>query len=887
MLEIPLINLALFLVAAITAGLAVYAFANIKVRGALEFCLLMVSLTFYIGGFGFELLAPGKAEILFWLKIEYIGISTIPSLCILLAIRLAGNDSWMKLWPLRVYLLFPVLNLLVYYTNEWHHLFYTSIGDLNQNVPYSELNITRGFWYYLNIIYLNLGLLVSLSLFASKLRKDIIERRQAWIMILASLGPWIAHLLYQLGFSKGLDISPFGFLLTAPLFAWGVFGNYVVFFLPRAREAVYQSFRDAVFILDNQMNLIDFNKAAENLFKTLTKDSFGKPANRIFEKYPIIINLIQGADNNRIQVRFHIDNVKRSFVVTNSSVNTQRNRRLGIIIVFHEITDQVFLLDNLRESEEKYRVIFENTPVGVIQYDTTGKITMCNDAFVQVIGSSRELLVGLSMLSLPDEILVKAVSDSLNGIIGYYEHEYHSVTASKVTPVRGFFAPITSKEGQIRGGVGIIEDYTERFEADRQIVNREAFETMLIALELDFLNTELNDIDGTFNRALMSLGSYCKVNRAYIFRFDFDQKTMTNTHEWCSPGLKKPFKNYQTISIEKIPRWMEKLTRSEIIYIPNVSELTPDWISEQEMLESQDIKSLIIVPIQIRGELLGFAGFDSVNEFRSWNKDEISLLQVLGQVFASVIKRKAANEELILAKETAEEANQVKSTFLAHMSHEIRTPLSGVLGFAELIQAESDNVDILKYSEIILSSGNRLLQTLSQILDLSRVESGNMEFNIETVNINRVIDDVIILFAPNGKKKGLFIERQLGGPPLIIQIDVQLFRSSLTNLISNAIKFTDHGGITISTAIETVKERRFGLIRVSDTGIGIPEKYQNKIFEDFRQVSEGIKRNYEGTGLGLSLTRKFVEISGGTIKVESNPGFGTTFTMSFPDPLIE
>jgi signal transduction histidine kinase len=298
------------------------------------------------------------------------------------------------------------------------------------------------------------------------------------------------------------------------------------------------------------------------------------------------------------------------------------------------------------------------------------------------------------------------------------------------------------------------------------------------------------------------------------------------------------------------------------------------------------IKSLIVVPIEIGGELLGFTGFDSVREPRIWNKDEIALLRVLGQIFASVIKRKEANEELVAARDRAEEASRVKSTFLANMSHEIRTPLNGILGFAELIQTEFDDPVITKYTEIILSSGTRLLQTLSQILDLSRVESGKIDLVVEDVNIDKAIDDVIFLFSATASKKGLFIERQHGGVHLVLKLDDQLFRNSITNLVNNSIKFTHKGGITISTGIEVINGKEFGIIRVADTGIGIPEKFFESIFDEFKQVSEGVKRDYEGTGLGLSLTKKFVQLSGGTIRVESLQGFGATFSLCFPNPVI-
>ncbi|MFA6125869.1 MAG: histidine kinase N-terminal 7TM domain-containing protein [Bacteroidales bacterium] len=886
MIEVPIISLALFLVASIMIGLAIYSFINLKAKGGLEFCLLMISLTFYIAGYGFELLSTSKETILFWLKVEYLGITTIPAFCLILAVRLAGEAAWMKSWPVKLAITLSIINLVIYLTDPFHHLYYSRIGNEVKEIftYYHEIEISKGLWYYINVIYLNLALLASCILFIRKLKMDFIVRRQSWLLIGGCLGPWIAHLVYQAGLTNHFDISPFGFLLTAPLFAWGVFGNYMVFLLPKARNSVYQSFGDSVIIIDNQKNIIDFNKTAGSLFKQLNRSSLGKPLKEVLDPFPELWGMEDGMDNQRMQCRFQIGNVKRTFVLANSFVTTQKCHHVGMIIALHEITDQVFLLDNLRESEEKYRLIFENTPVGVFQYDNSGKITTCNDAFVKIIGSSHELLIGLNLFNLPDTRMVDAVTASLSGKMGYYEHEYHSVTALKVTPVRGFFAPISTKTGQIRGGVGIIEDFTEKHQAESLIKYREEFESILISIELDFLNTEIGEMDRTFNNGLKSLGAFCQVDRAYIFRLDADGATVSNTHEWCSPGVPPEIQNLQSISLDVLPRWMEKLWNSEIIYIPDLAALTEDWKSEREILEAQGIKSLIVIPVEISGELLGFAGFDSVGESRTWNKDEISLLKVLGQIFASVIKRKEAHEELVLAKEKAEEASRVKSTFLANMSHEIRTPLNGILGFAELILTESTDQEIQKYSDIILSSGNRLLQTLSQILDLTRVESGKLDLMIDTVQVDKVIDEVIYLFSPTAKKKDLFIERQHGSVHLTLRLDDQLFRNSLINLISNAIKFTSQGGITISSAVEFTRGMRFGTIRVSDTGIGIQEKYFDTIFEDFKQVSEGVKRKYEGTGLGLSLTKRFVELSGGFIRVESLPGFGTTFILSFPYP---
>jgi signal transduction histidine kinase len=157
-----------------------------------------------------------------------------------------------------------------------------------------------------------------------------------------------------------------------------------------------------------------------------------------------------------------------------------------------------------------------------------------------------------------------------------------------------------------------------------------------------------------------------------------------------------------------------------------------------------------------------------------------------------------------------------------------------------------------------------------------------MDLSIGKINVNRVIDDIVFLYAAAAKKKGLSIERVPNSFTLILELDEQLLRNALDNLVNNAVKFTQEGGIRITTGIETIGRIRYGCIRVCDTGIGIPKEFLNTIFEDFRQVSEGSTRNYDGTGLGLSLTRKFVNLSGGEIAVESELAAGTTFILRFP-----
>ena len=883
MVSIHLFSFALFILAATTLGLFIYSWAHRTMLGSREFGLLMLASTFYVAGYGLELQMTSVETVLFSLKIQYLGIAVIPAACILVAIRLTGKEKLLKSWFVRIYLLIPVGVLLLYFTNPWHHLFYTSIGDFHPVGHYEVLSTNKGPVYWFNLAYLNLSLLIGVILFCLKLRSGSFARHQAIIMIIGSAGPWIGLLVYQLGMTNGLDTGPFGFLVTAPLFAWGVFANQVVFLLPTARYSVYDSMGDPVIIVDHNNNLADFNAGARNLFDCLNQKPLGLPIASVLSKFPEIVKVAVEPDPSESQVNLLLSECQQTFVLHKSRV-VSRNRKghLGWILLLHDITGQVKLVENLRDSEERYRLIFENTPQGLMHYDAKGRITTFNESFVKIIGSKKDALTGLKLLHLPDAELVHAIAETLEGKFGYYESIYHSTTADKETPVRAMFAPIRGKDAQIHGGVGIIEDFTERLKAEQLIRYREDFEALLVEISLDFLSTTLDDMDKTFIDGLSRIGNFCGIDRSSIFRFDKASATVIKMYEWFQEGIQQEQDALDSVPMDLIPSWIKHLQESEIIYIPDLDQMSEDWGPEKSVLSRENVKSIITVPVETSDELIGFASFKSVRKYRTWSKDEKALLKMVGKLFASVIKRKEVNNRLIEAKQKAEDASRVKSIFLAQMSHEIRTPLNGILGFAEVLHTEFDNPDVKNHAEIILDSGKRLLQTLSQILDLSRVESGKMDLSIGKINVSRVIDDIIVLYTDAAKKKGLSIERVPDSFTLILELDEQLLKNALDNLVNNAVKFTQEGGIRITTGIETIGGIRYGCIWVCDTGIGIPQEFLHTIFEDFRQVSEGSTRNYDGTGLGLSLTRKFVNLSGGEIAVESELAEGTTFILRFP-----
>ena len=242
-----------------------------------------------------------------------------------------------------------------------------------------------------------------------------------------------------------------------------------------------------------------------------------------------------------------------------------------------------------------------------------------------------------------------------------------------------------------------------------------------------------------------------------------------------------------------------------------------------------------------------------------------------------VTEQKQHEAVLVAAKDKAEEMSRLKDAFLANMSHEIRTPLTAVIGFAEVL-AEEVGPDYESLSEPIIEGGQRLLDTLNSVLDLARLEAGEHRLAIEPLDAVEVVKDEVRLLTPLARRKGLALQAHLPPSPAPLLADRAALARILHNLIGNAIKFTENGSIQVFVA--WVQERV--TITVMDTGVGISAAFLPHLFEEFKQESTGYERSYEGCGLGLSLTKRMVELLGGTIAVESTLGEGSTFTVTLP-----
>jgi signal transduction histidine kinase len=319
----------------------------------------------------------------------------------------------------------------------------------------------------------------------------------------------------------------------------------------------------------------------------------------------------------------------------------------------------------------------------------------------------------------------------------------------------------------------------------------------------------------------------------------------------------------------------------EAVQIPDI--MAPDAYEGRlrDILLRLGHRAVLAVPLVSEDRVVGSLVVNR-KEPGEFAPEVIDLLKTFGTQSALAIENARLYRAVEDKGRELEAASRHKSEFLANMSHELRTPLNAIIGFSEVLQERMFgelNDKQLEYVMDVLESGRHLLSLINDILDLSKVEAGRMELQLDTFDLPAALDNALMLVRERASRRGVALEQAIDPRLGDIVADERKVKQILLNLLSNAIKFTPEGGrISIqATLVDGAVQ-----IAVSDTGIGIAPEDQALVFEEFRQVGGDTTRKSEGTGLGLALTRKFVELHGGRIDVASQVGQGSTFTFSIP-----
>lgn len=559
-------------------------------------------------------------------------------------------------------------------------------------------------------------------------------------------------------------------------------------------------------------------------------------------------------------------------------IKNENNEIEGAIILNNEITDRIRAEESQRESELLFKSYIDNSPIGVFVSNEKGEYIDANPSACRITGYTKEELLSKAIPDLLPEqekekgfqhfqVLLKEgyAYGELPFVTQSGEQRWWSVTAVKINDTRF---------------LGFTQDITHRKQSEAALNSALRYEEALHIASNVLLT--IPDKDTAIKIALTGLLHATQTQRVYIFEnFTDTEFCMKQTYEVCAEGIKPEKDNPELQRIPYHPgisRWLDVLSQNGII-----TGLVKDFpAAEREILEPQNIVSIIVVPIWANSEFFGFIGFDETTYERVWEDNEKRVLKTAAEIIGAYIARLKAEEEILAAKEQAEEANQTKSLFLANISHELRTPLNGILGFAELLDYTILNKEQEECVGFIKTSGKTLLALINDILDISKMESGEFNLTQETFELGSAIEAALKPVEIKADQKNLkfTVDIQPDVPERVMGDSLRL-KQVLMNLAGNACKFTLLGGISVEVHSGKIEDDICELIfSVKDTGVGIPAANLEKIFEPFYQGDNPAEKKFQGTGLGLSISQSIIRSMGGNITVLSEPGIGTVFTFN-------
>lgn len=384
------------------------------------------------------------------------------------------------------------------------------------------------------------------------------------------------------------------------------------------------------------------------------------------------------------------------------------------------------------------------------------------------------------------------------------------------------------------------------------------------------------DLDKVLEKIVEEVGRLLKVDRSLIALYDKNTGKFYLKNEYrINENIPSVLNTGGQLLSELPQKWHEHLLTSNKPIVINSCKEESLEENQKDYLQQNNIKSLIIIPVVHKNEVLGAIMVHQFHYKREWESTHIEILKDTGSQIAI-----AVGQAILYTR--VQEATKLKSEFLAGMSHEFRTPLNAIIGFSEMLLSEDFgelNDKQKKFLNNVALSGKHLLRLVNDILDLSKVESGNMELTYEVFDVNYAVFETVSILKSMAIKKNISIETNLEGC-IVINADIGRFKQIMYNLLSNAIKFTeDNGNININSTFFDDKLK----IEVIDTGIGISIEDRDTVFQEFRQIDSSYSRRQDGTGLGLTLTKKLVEMHKGCIDFESEKDKGSTFWFILPE----
>jgi len=443
--------------------------------------------------------------------------------------------------------------------------------------------------------------------------------------------------------------------------------------------------------------------------------------------------------------------------------------------------------------------------------------------------------------------------------------------------------PLVTEDNQPDQVLGISIDITRQKKADLALESRLRFEQTATLVLQKFIKCTNENFEEKIINILETVARFARGNSCFIYQFQKDTGSASRLHFWREIQHGELLDTPDQLDADQTD-WLNRWFRlNKPFSTPRLSTLPPEGEAfRQAWTENRD-GALILLPIRNQGELFGFFGLESAIG-TVWNQEEIILLRNIVDLFITVWTKLEAEKSLTRAMEEAKASNQAKGEFLANMSHEIRTPLNCVIGISDLLRDLDPTPTQNQYLDMISHSGSSLLALINDILDLSKIDAGQLELDLVETNLRTLVEEVGGLIAFHAQAKGLeMVCRYAPGAPDVVMCDPNRLRQVVTNLLNNAVKFTSEGYVYLNVEPVGKHEGKLNLnFQVQDTGIGIPKNKIDTIFKKFTQADTSTTRRFGGTGLGLPISQHLTQLMGSQIKASSVIGQGSTFSFTLP-----
>jgi len=550
-----------------------------------------------------------------------------------------------------------------------------------------------------------------------------------------------------------------------------------------------------------------------------------------------------------------------------------------------------------------FRTIFDNLSDGIVIIDDNGAIIATNTKGINIIKkhlSIQKIYHLDELIDIWPELL--ELFDSSNpkkniefllepDKIHYTAFLKNIQSTEKDTDKKVkylFFRDISSQK--------YAEEKIRANEQKLQSINKSLLRNEKMLTSIAFATKELlsnSDFQKATQKAITILGDGAGADRAYLFENSTDEEGnvySSQRFEWSALDVPAEIDNpeLQNLPISVFGESMVFLLENEI-YLNIVEEIEDEGL--RALLESQGIKSILLIPIFVEKRFWGFVGFDDCHKEREWSDAETALLISFAESISNAIERKNMEQNLRVSMEQAKEASIAKSEFLANMSHEIRTPLNGVIGFSDLLMNTDLNQTQREFLKSIIQSGNLLLALINDVLDFSKIEAGKLELSPTKVNLDNLAKETLNMIEPSLDQKKIKLIASLDSNlPKGVFVDATRIKQVMINLLSNSAKFTHEGEIELS--IQNLGSKSDGQIAelefaVRDTGIGISKEKEQIIFEAFAQEDNSTTRKYGGTGLGLTISNKILQLMQSRLELQTELGKGSRFSFKMSLPIVE